>query len=74
MLYGISLSSIKSVELVSWPQSLIQPRRNHDKLVAEIARAQAHYPKLALVGSGLGGNGITGILAKVSSQLEQIGN
>jgi oxygen-dependent protoporphyrinogen oxidase len=74
ILYGISLSSIKSVELVSWPQSLIQPRRNHSKLLAEIANAQAKYPNLVLLGAGLGGNGITGILAKVSSQLEKIGN
>ena len=74
ILFGIPLSDIKQVELVSWPKSLIQPRNNHAKLLVDIAEIQALYPNLALVGAGLGGNGITGILAKVSSQITKIGN
>lgn len=72
-LYGVPVSSVKEVKLVAWPKSLIQPRNNHAGLLVEIAELQKSLPRFALVGAGLGGNGITGILAKVSNQIEQMG-
>lgn len=72
-LYGISADQIGEIVVQEWPGAMIQSRSGHLSLVNQILDAQKDFPNLALVGAGLGGNGITGILAKSAAQYEQIG-
>jgi len=72
-LYGIDAIDVSHAVTQEWPGSLIQARTGHLKLLKELAEAQKQYPNLAIVGAGLGGNGITGILAKIDQQMKQIG-
>ena len=72
-LFGIKAAQIGQLVVQEWPGSLIQARSGHLSLVNQILEAQKEFPNLALVGAGLGGNGITGILAKSSVQYTQIG-
>jgi len=73
LLYGVAETEIEAAVIQAWPQSLIQAKTGHLGLAQAIAREQSEYRSLALVGAGLGGNGITGILATANAQFERIG-
>jgi len=72
-LFGIDPIDVSHAVMQEWPGSLIQARTGHSQLLRELAAALEDFPNLAIVGAGLGGNGITGILAKANEQLTRIG-
>lgn len=73
VLYGLSSPRLIWSHIQLWPQSMIQPRPGHQQLQEQIRRELGDRNDLILVGSGLGGNGITGILANTNQQLERVG-
>lgn len=73
-LFDLDAVDIIAEVIQEWPSSLIQARVGHRRALNELANAQQDFPNLAIVGAGLGGNGITGILAKAKDQLSRIGD
>lgn len=71
-LFGLNESDIRAVVTQEWPQSLIQARVGHKGLLNDLQIALAAQPGLAVVGAGLGGNGITGIIAKTNDEMVRI--
>jgi len=73
-LFGLDAVDVIDAVIQEWPGSLIQARVGHRAALNALAAAQQKFPNLAIVGAGLGGNGITGILAKAKEQLSRIGD
>jgi oxygen-dependent protoporphyrinogen oxidase len=72
-LYGLEGSNLVAAESVVWSKSLIQSRPGHQDLLRRIQAQVSKMPGLAIVGAALGGNGITGIIAKTLETISQIG-
>ena len=71
-LFGFNEADIREVAIQEWPQSLVQARTGHRRVLDDLGLALRHHPQLGIVGAGLGGNGITGILAKTNTEIERI--
>lgn len=63
-IFGVE--DIRVVESVTqlWPKALVQPGPGHSVIVKRVRAALAADDRLAIIGAGLGGNGITGILSE----------
>lgn len=72
-LYGLANPLLLGHHMQYWPRSMIQARVGHLQIQNQIQTAAKKHRDLVLIGSGLGGNGITGILAQTNQQLERIG-
>lgn len=72
-LYGAADLEVFASHMQHWPASMIQARSGHHQLQQSIAQAVGNRNDLVLAGSGLGGNGITGILAHAKTQLDRMG-
>ena len=71
-LYGLNESDIGEVVIQEWPKSLVQAKPGHQETLAALREALKQHPGLGVVGAGLGGNGITGIIAKVNEEIARI--
>lgn len=60
-------ASIEVVEhrVALWPNSLVQQRLGYQANIAELRLALSDLPNVGLVGSGLGGNGVAGVIRQV---------
>jgi len=72
-LYGLQRSNLLDSAVVIWPKALIQSVPGHQDLIAKLQCAVANVHGLGIVGAGLGGNGITGVIAKTLETTSQIG-
>ncbi len=63
-IFGVD--DIRVVESVTqlWPKALVQSGPGHSVIVKRVKAALAADSRLAIIGAGLGGNGITGILSE----------
>lgn len=73
IIYGLVDPKLLDSAVAIWSKSLIQAVPGHQDRLAKIQAAVAKVPGLALVGAGLGGNGITGIIAKTQDSIQTIG-
>ena len=64
ILYGLSNPKVVESKVVMWPRSLIQAGVGHGENLNRISTLVQELPGLAIVGAGLGGNGITGLIKK----------
>ena len=64
ILYGVSHPKIVEMKIVTWPRSLIQAGVGYRENLNRISSLVEGLPGLAIVGAGLGGNGITGLIKK----------
>ena len=71
-LYGLNESDIGEVVIQEWPKSLVQAKPGHQETLVALREALKQHPGLGVVGAGLGGNGITGIIAKVNEEIARI--
>jgi len=60
-------ASLEVVEhrVAVWPSSLVQQRAGHQANISELKLALSDLPNVGLVGSGLGGNGVAGVIRQV---------
>ena len=72
-LYGLNHSKLLDSSVVLWPKALIQSVPGHQDLITKLQLALAKVSGLGIVGAGLGGNGITGVVAKTLETTSQIG-
>ena len=70
----LGLANVKVVEakVVRWSTSLVQPRPGHRARVVAVRSAADAVPNLAVVGAGLGGNGLAGTIASARSVTAQL--
>jgi len=61
--FGIEAPTLLDVRVVRWDRSLVLPRPGHRAAVERIRSVVAGVPGLAVVGAGLGGNGLAGTIA-----------
>lgn len=61
--FGIPEPVLLDFRVARWDRSLVFARPGHREAVAELRAAVAHEPALAVVGAGLGGNGLAGTIA-----------
>ncbi|MEN9716015.1 MAG: hypothetical protein RJA35_1482 [Actinomycetota bacterium] len=73
LLYGADSDRVQAIEIRKWNNGLIQGRVGHSALLTAIRTALIQCPGIALIGSGMGGNGITGILSQAKNELQRIG-
>jgi oxygen-dependent protoporphyrinogen oxidase len=69
--FGLSEPRILDTRVVRWERSLVHPRPGHRALVERI-RAGAAAEPLAVVGAGLGGNGLAGTIAVSRTVVAQL--
>ena len=67
------IPTFAEVCVTSWPHSLVQQRAGHRATVAAVRAAAAQHANLAIVGAGIGGNGIAGTIAQARTVHEQLG-
>jgi oxygen-dependent protoporphyrinogen oxidase len=60
---GIAAPTLIDVRVARWDRSLVLPRPGHRVAVERIRSVVAEVPGLAVVGAGLGGNGLAGTIA-----------
>lgn|GEM_PF-491917 len=65
-------------QVIIWRDALVQAKPGHGAILAEIEAAEQRLGNVAVVGVGLGGNGMTGIIAKtklkVTNMVTRYGN
>jgi oxygen-dependent protoporphyrinogen oxidase len=64
VLCGAALPDVEDVRVTRWPGSLVRPVPGHRARVALIERDLEGVDGLAVVGAGLGGNGLAGTIAR----------
>ena len=72
-LFGFKPEEITAMAAHRWQGGLVQSGVGHRELIQAIEKEISKIPNLAVVSAGLGGNGITGALARVNQQLIGIG-
>jgi protoporphyrinogen oxidase len=63
-LCGAALPDVEDVRVTRWPGSLVRPVPGHRARVALLDRHHEGVDGLAVVGAGLGGNGLAGTIAR----------
>lgn len=66
------IPTFAEVCVTSWPHSLVQQRTGHRATVAAVRAAADQHANLAIVGAGIGGNGIAGTVAQARTVHEQL--
>ena len=72
LICGIRVREFDAVKVTRWPRALIQPGPGHRARVAALRAAIAEHPSLAIVGAGIGGNGIAGTIAQARTAADQV--
>lgn len=70
--FGIPEPVLLDLRVARWDRSLVLPRPGHREALAELQGALSHEPALAVVGAGLGGNGLAGTIARGRDVLGQL--
>ena len=68
----VHLEALVDARVTRWPQSLVHARSGHGELATRVAAAAADVQGLAVIGAGLGGNGIAGTVRRANSVRAQL--
>jgi oxygen-dependent protoporphyrinogen oxidase len=71
-IFGLDTPEVLDVVVTRWDRSLVFPQLGHRQAVAEVRETAAATPGLAVVGAGIGGNGLAGTIALARSVAEQL--
>jgi oxygen-dependent protoporphyrinogen oxidase len=71
-IFGIEAPTLIDVRVVRWDRSLVFPRPGHRAAVRRVHAAAADQPGLAIVGAGIGGNGLAGTIALARTAPRQL--
>lgn len=69
---GLTDPVVRDARVTRWDRSLVRPAPGHRERVARIRETAAALPGLALVGAGLGGNGLAGTIATALTATDQL--
>ena len=69
---GVTDVTVLDARVVRWDRSLVRPAPGHRHRVAAVRATTAEVPGLAVVGAGLGGNGLAGTIATSASVAQQL--
>ncbi len=72
LICGIRVREFDAVNVTRWPRSLVQQRPGHRARVAALRAAVSEHPSLAIVGAGIGGNGLAGTIAQARTAVDQV--
>jgi oxygen-dependent protoporphyrinogen oxidase len=72
LICGIRVREFDAVNVTRWPRSLVQQSPGHRARVAALRAAVAAHPSLAIVGAGIGGNGLAGTIAQARTAVDQV--
>ena len=72
VIFGIQDPEVLDFCVTRWDRSLVFPRSGHRAAVSDVRSAVAATPRLAVIGAGLGGNGLAGTIALARSVAEQL--
>lgn len=73
-IFALDDPDVLDLRITRWDRSLVFPRSGHQDAVADLRAAVAATPELAVIGAGIGGNGLAGTIAlarSVAGQLER---
>jgi protoporphyrinogen/coproporphyrinogen III oxidase len=68
-LYGSQAVKAVDARVVQWPGSLVHATPHHSLTLRELHSSVLALPGLAVVGSGVGSNGITGLVADIRKRI-----
>jgi protoporphyrinogen/coproporphyrinogen III oxidase len=71
-IFGLDTPDVIDLTVTRWDRSLVFPRSGHRAAVEDVHTAVADTPRLAVIGAGLGGNGLAGTIALARSVSEQL--
>ena len=69
---GIDVPALRASLVTRWPRSLVQQRVGHRLNVADLRAAVAQRDDLAVIGAGIGGNGLAGTIAQARTVVSQL--
>ena len=70
---GVKLPKVTDVKVTRWADSLVHQRVGHRQNVQALQEAVAAQDGLAIIGAGIGGNGIAGSIAYSRTLGDQLG-
>jgi len=70
---GVKLPKVTDVKVTRWADSLVHQRVGHRQNVQALQEAVAAQEGLAIIGAGIGGNGIAGSIAYSRTLADQLG-
>jgi oxygen-dependent protoporphyrinogen oxidase len=73
VILGVKLAKVTDVKVTRWPDSLVHPRVGHRQNVQTLQEAVNALEGLAIIGAGIGGNGIAGSIAYSRTLADQLG-
>lgn len=71
-LYGLDSPEVVQVEMVLWPGALVHPGTGHLEIAKRVNDEVSKRKNLAIIGAGLGGNGITGAIRQAHEAVSQL--
>ena len=71
-IFALDELDVVDLRIARWDRSLVFPRTGHRNAVAGVREAVTATPGLAVIGAGLGGNGLAGTIALARSVSEQL--
>ncbi len=71
-LLGVHPDRVVEVHVARWPSSLVQPTAGHRAAAQAVREAVAGMPSLAVVGAGLGGNGLAATIAQSRAGIQRL--
>jgi oxygen-dependent protoporphyrinogen oxidase len=71
-IFALDEPEVLDLRIARWDRSLVFPRTGHRDAVAEVRDAVAATPGLAVIGAGIGGNGLAGTISLARSVAEQL--
>ncbi len=71
-IFALDDPDVLDLRITRWNRSLVFPRSGHCDAVAGVRAAVAATPRLAVIGAGIGGNGLAGTIALARSVSEQL--
>jgi oxygen-dependent protoporphyrinogen oxidase len=74
VLYKVVDPEIVDAVVIRWPQSLIQARIGHQDSLKKMKESLFKYPGLAIIGSGVSGNGIAGVIGHTRKTMKELLN
>ena len=71
-IFALDEPDVVDLRITRWDRSLVFPRSGHRDAVAGVREAVAAAPGLAVIGAGIGGNGLAGTIALARSVSEHL--
>ena len=72
VLYGLEAPEVVEAQTILWPGALVHPGTGHLAVAKTVSEEVAGRKNLTIIGSGLGGNGITGTIRQAQEAVSEL--